>query len=342
MSFPKGAIWQEFRALALDAIPETSQVSYRHPSGLIAWRDAGYFTVSGMTSSEFTLIAAPDDLGSALLGDVEFLLDHAAEHQASVWAILNAGRWFSPAWLAVTFYYWAFFSTLAISRLLGRSIWYLDPTACAGLRRLAPPIPRPPGAGAYKLTCSTRLSETSRELLLRKSTGRMHDGLWQVWFEICAEYATKHNALRGNSLEDRVFSSIVRTGRHLKHDWPSTIRNLVNYRPGFGYDFIRRVGAIGSFTFIRTDDAEDVERIVNRFENSAAGASAGNAMEQAPRTVVQLLVDLAFLVHVAATDLYQEIAERRSLDRRRQNLRQRFLTECGMQCERGIWPCSRA
>lgn len=338
MSFPKGVIWQELRALTLDAVPIGSRVSFNNPQGLAGWRQAGFFSVPSVTASQFTVTTAPADFGSALLGDAEFFLDHAVEQQASVWALLTSSKWVSPAWTVVSFYYWSYFLVIALTRLLGTSVWFMDADTHLRFRRLGPPISRPPGAGAYRVSCGNMLSATTREVTLKKGAGRTHEELWKLWFNLCSNLATKHAAAKGTTVEDRAFVALQCSSKKLSCEWPSEIRNLVNYRPGFGYDVIRRGGVLGSFSFVNTEDSEEGEVVISRFENSAAALASGAPVERSPQGIVRLLVDFTFILHMIVSDLYEELVKRHALDRRRLVRRENFAVGRGLSLSAGIWP----
>jgi hypothetical protein len=123
---PKEAIWQELRTEALSTIPAESRAPIGIKYSLALWYRRGYFGVTRVNKNGFELRAATADIGSALLADVEHYLDSAAELQVCLWRHVNTTNWLSPAWLMVTFYYWAYFLCLAMTRLLGQTVWFLD------------------------------------------------------------------------------------------------------------------------------------------------------------------------------------------------------------------------
>jgi hypothetical protein len=64
----------------------------------------------------------------ALLAEAAYYLDHAAKHSVTVRNQIAASHWYSSAWLCVTFYYWAFFLGLSLSRLIGNTAIFLSKT----------------------------------------------------------------------------------------------------------------------------------------------------------------------------------------------------------------------
>ncbi len=244
MSFPKGNVWQEARSLALDAIPIGVSHTFGRPNTLGSWTQAGYFTVSASSSKGYTLVVPAMEFGSALIGNAEYLLDHAAEHQVFLWRAQSSGGTWSPAWLVITWYYWAFFLVLAATRLIGRTAWFVDADVSRVLAA-AGAAGRKAGSGTYRVNCGTSVGATAREISLRKAHGRLHDNVWRAWFDICTEWLQKYPSGTGSAGEERAFRAIKRSGDILGREWPSAIRNAINYRPGFGYDAVRRSGRLG-------------------------------------------------------------------------------------------------
>lgn len=338
MSVPKENIWQELRAECLDAIPSTSKVSIRAPMSLSAWQARGSYSVHSCTKTKFTLEASSAEIGSALLTDAEYLLDGAAEHQVMLWKQINSADWLSPAWLAVTTYYWAFYLLLALTRLTGHTAWFLTRDIVRNLRVLAPHATRVPGAGCFKLQCGTQQSVTVRELLLTKTDGRIHEVLWRMWFQNCASKVKRLSPGASDSLEERLYTAISASGRMLGEDWPSMFRNAVNYRNGFAYTAVRRERVLGSFGFLKTPLTYDVEMLVEKLEQSVTSLGYQPTILTSPNKVLELLIWITFVLHLIVTELHVELLDRQRLDARWSESRLRFLRSNGMECDDGFWP----
>ena len=166
MTLPQSALWQRMRQRALDAIPLGASVDFRTPLTLAAWQSQGTYTISSTGSSRFAVVVAPADFGGALLSDAAYHLDHALEHQASIMRTLLSGQWSSPAWQVVTFYYWSYFIAMALSRMLGRTVWFITPELARQFTTLAPTGSASLTRGTYELTCGAALSAGSREIFL--------------------------------------------------------------------------------------------------------------------------------------------------------------------------------
>lgn len=113
MRLPKSNIWQHIRTASLDAIPQGSRAIQNDTYTLGKWRRSAYFIVDSASSKGISITTSSIDFGSALLGDAQHLLDHALEHQVTIWKQLQNQNWLSPAWTVVTLYYWSFFLLIA-------------------------------------------------------------------------------------------------------------------------------------------------------------------------------------------------------------------------------------
>jgi hypothetical protein len=336
---PTGAIWQELRIQALDTAPSSIRVRMADLNSLGSWYQRGYFTVVSATKREFELRTAPDEIGTALFSEVEHFLDAAAEHQASLWQHVNASEWLSPAWMAVTFYYWAFFLCLSLTRLIGQTVWFIDRPAAKALSALAPAPASGPGAGCFLLSCGPVTTLSERQITLRKTGGRLHDELWIRWGTICESKLKRLKTGSSTSVEERVFSAVVRSNQVLGPYWPSAFRNLVNYRPAFAYSAVRRRRVLPTLTYLRTPRNYDMSGLLDRYESTLSRLPGPSAITDDPRSVAALLTDHTFLLHVLADALYREVLDRQHFDRRWAESRIRFLTDNGIFAGGRPWPC---
>lgn len=338
MSMPKGAIWQDLRALALDAIPVGAHMGYSAPLTLLEWQQSGSYVVTAGTQSHYSIVASGIDFGTALLGDAEYLLDHAAEHRVSTWKAVSDTQWLSPAWLVVTFYYWSFFLVLAVTRLTGKSPWFIDKALNKNLVRLLPSGVQHPGSGSFRIDCMPFLSLNDREIQLRRTNTRIHEDLWRTWFTWCSSEVDMYQTGTGSQLEQRLFSAMVLSARRLGMEWPSALRSAVNYRPGLAYDAVRRQQVLGNFSYLRPAEPQEVERLIDRFETNVLGLTS-NSLNSQLKTAGRCLIDLTLIMHGIATDLHEDLVERNGLDKRWMGSRQSFVKERGLGSRKaGIWP----
>jgi hypothetical protein len=280
------------------------------------------------------LVVFAEEFGGVLLTETEFYMDHAAEHQASLWKQLSGGAWQSAGWQLVTVYYWAYFLAVSLTRLLGRSVWYIDDTVASHLTTLAATGGRV-GAGTFAVTCGSSISLTDREVLLKKGSGRVHDHLWRVVFAAIESFVKLSPPTVG-SLEERLYTAVLQSSRFLGSDWPSAVRNLVNYRPGVGYGAVRRL--VGIPAIKRHEQPVKFENLLERFENDVAALDASRALEAQIAAASKSLVTLTFMLNALVREIYKDTLSRSGLDRRWDRSRDRFLTSHGVISESGCWP----
>jgi hypothetical protein len=337
VSLPKGAIWQALRAKALETIPLGTPHFYRPPRTLAQGQAEGAYVITGASRKQFTIVAPSIEVAGALIGEAAFLLDHAAEHQAHIWGQLRCEEWSSPSWQITTFYYWAFFLVSATTRMLGDTVWFVDPDVAAELSKLAPGGAPRLGSGAFSFVCRPTANVAAHEIVLRKLNGRVHEQVWRSWFATVKTLLDKLPSGSSDPLEERLFRAQLRAANVLRPDWPSALRNLVNYRPGFGYAAVRREQMVERFAYLSTDSPDRFQDVVSRLESNVVALSTSSLRDQ-PKLASRVLVDLAFVLHAIARELQYEIVDRHSLDPRWRTARRNFLRDRGL-AKGGEWPC---
>lgn len=338
MTLPKGAIYQLLRQQAVDAIPLGTHLNFRQPVTLADWQRTGTYVVASTTATSFTLVASSVDVGGALLSDAQLHLAHAAEHKAATWNDLRSGQWNSPAWLTVTFYYWAYFAAMALTRMLGDTVWFVNDATAAQLRTLSPTGSKT-GAGTYEFRCESQVSVTDRQVRLRKRSGRIHEQLWQTVFGLLDKIQRSVPQGSADPIEDRLYLAVLNSARRLGNDWPSQLRNLVNYRPGFAYDSVRQGSNLDSFGFVPVDEPSDLADLIDRMETNVISAVSSRPLELEARLAAHVLVDLTFLIDLIANTLHDDLVERHGLDRRWTLKRNSFAARNGLVLGDGKWPC---
>lgn len=335
---PRGIGWQYLRSLALDAIPKQTRVYHTRAVPLNKWRSRGAFYVLSSTKKQIVIEAAGAEIGSALLADTEHLLDHAAEHSACVRNAVVEGSWSSPAWTVVTAYYWGFFSALALTRLTGRSAVFLDRQALSELRTMASSEEQP-GAGALYLAVAPYTTATTRTMILRPSRAQLHDAVWTVTHRLVSEVSAESSEY-ANPSEHRLWSALKRAGDRLGADWPSRLRNAVNYKPGCGYREVTRTGEIDIARHMARFTLNSVNDLIDEFENEVIAITARLSDPGADVRLSSRLLGLyAVLTAFIVDTLHVDVLERQRGDQRWRNLRSRFLAErCSTPTHRK-WPC---
>lgn len=335
---PKGNIWQSLRQQALGAIPIGSHISYRAYTSLAKWQAEGTYIVQLASPKRLTLYSSPVDIGGVLVSEAEALLDHATEHQTAIWQQVYSTGWTSHAWQVVTFYYWSYYLAMAITRMLGNTVWFIDKHVASQFSTLSA-TPQKVNPGTFKVHCGQNISVTEREILLHQSSYRSHDQLWKTWISIVDLKLSGYKKSSTNTLEERLYLSQSHVAKILNPEWPSLIRNLVNYRPGFAYGAVRKRHILDGFRYLNTSESYNHEDIIDRFETNAAALQRYLQLDEQAKLSCQLLVDMTFLLHSIATDLHAEIVERHKLDSRWLKERKKFISDQGLTDGTVSWPC---
>lgn len=338
MTLPQSALWQRMRQRALDAIPPGASVDFRTPLTLATWQAQGTYTISSSSSTKFTVEAAPGDFGGALLSDAAYHLDHALEHQASLMKTLTSGQWSSPAWQVVTVYYWAYFVIMALSRMLGRTVWFITPDVAKQFTTLAPSGSATLTQGTYEINCGVALSAGTRQILLTKRSRRVHEQLWATTFDLLNRVYQDVGVGVASPQEERLFLAIINSARVLGDDWPSTLRNVVNYRPGFAYTAPRFKSSVDPFNYL-TSQVQTIDGLIDRLENGHLAMRSEPSVLAQPKLAARMLVDMTVLLSRIAHALHDEVVDRAGGDRRWLASKRRFAQQQGLLSASGPWPC---
>lgn len=260
-----------------------------------------------------------------MLSEAEHLLDHAAEHRGSLAAAAAGPRWSSPAWLIVTAYYWAFFSAMALGRATGRFVWQLGRDTVHRFEGLGPPSPRRQGAGPYRVVLGARVSATHREIDVHRVNDRLHEAVWRQMFDYLIVTWREHGDEAANSLEFRAIEAFERIRNNLGADWPSAVRNSVNYRTGFAYEAVKGGDFYGLTAVARDSRGWNEQLAIDALEEAGVALRPGQTVLQRPFLFCRMLLLCGFLLNSAATTLVSEVLDRHGLDRRWREARARFL-----------------
>lgn len=335
---PRGTGWQRLRSLCFDAIPPGSGVYHTKAVPLHQWREEGAFNVTVCDRHRIIIETSGVEIGGTLMADAEHLLDHAAEHQASVHDAVTAGNWYSPAWLLITAYYWSFFSTLALSRLTGTSTWFLDRAALSTFRSLGS-SPHSPAAGALRLKVGTFISGVNREITLEPTRAQLHDAVWKIFKELADEVFTKTDQ-NANGLEYRLWWTLKRIADVWGPAWPSRIRNAANYKPGHVYREVVRQGRFDTMKFLKDVTPINMTNLIGLFESRALAIQTKQAPENPLERGGEILLLFAIAVSAIATDLHSERISRQTGDQRWSTLRRKFVGQRCTTAAGSVWPAA--
>lgn len=342
--YPKGPIWQRIRTTSFDTIPVGSAYTYHRPISLNLWKDAGSYVVRGCTSNSFMLDVYYKEMAGALLIDAEHLLDHAAEQVVLAHAYFNAANSCSDAWTFVTLYYWAFFNSLALSRLQGGGLWFLGTDVVSELISLVPvPSKRNPGAGVYRIELGKYLSNDHREVTLRRANqSRMHDRLWIDFFNQNEDLLSKHGDEQANQLEYRMHYAISLSQKRFGHTWPSDIRNAVNYRPGLAYRAVRDASTQILRSLRGKQLPISVFDAIGHLESELLSVPNGSSVRDYVEASCRALIFLGIITTAMAEENYQEVINRNGFDRRWSAIRRKYYFKHETADKKTFWPLVEA
>jgi hypothetical protein len=336
---PQGAVWQHLRQSALDTVRVGALVPFSSPSTLAEWFTTGAFSVQQVTGKQVLLHASTVDIGSALLSDASFHADHAVEHAVTLRNQLGGGKWTSPAWQAVTFYYWSYHAIVALSRILGRTVLFVSGPLASSLTTLATNGVRI-GAGPYTLECGMDLSANQREVRLRRSNQtRAHDALWHLWFEGVRKLAGGFQKSKSTDAEARLYLAMLLGANALGNTWPSELRNLLNYTAGIAYGAVRKTTPSAVYGAIAVDPPATVQEVIDRFEANSSSLISGRPIQEQIGPATRVLIDLTFILDMLLTELLLEVSDRRNIDSRWLVARNSFRRLHARSFIERAWPC---
>jgi hypothetical protein len=334
---PKGLAWQTLRQQALGVVPNGTIVLKTKPATLEKWLSNGSFVTTTTSRREFVLSAAHGEVASALHAEASFHLDHAAEHSVTIRNQLHANRWYSAGWLCVTFYYWAFFVALSITRMLGKTALFLSRDNVRQLHTISRATTTSPGAGAFIFECTPAATLSYADVSLKKSTQtRVHNLIWNLLSEQLAILSrTSHGS---GDTEERLYLALTTAFSSLGSAWPSDLRNSVNYSPGCGYAAGREVPTIRAFGSLRVDPPSNFDEALSRLENCVAAIPHQPVVADNLNNMTHLLIEMTFILDCIATDLHKEVVARRHIDVRWQNARSTFFDQQFAAYGVNSWP----
>ena len=338
MRLPKGQLWQTLFARALDLVPADTRDA-QSDWNLVAWRESGEPRVIGQSGKALLFQASPYTFGSALLNEVQSLLDHAGEHRAVVQKIAASQSDCSPSWLFVSTYYWGFFSALALIRLCGHATWFLDRKALAKL--VAGSEIKAPGAGTFVLRVGDVRGTTIRDFQLISTPDRYHEAVWNLLSTLIYPEVKRVKAIVGSTdasqiCELELFSCIAHDA-FAPPNWPSTLRNAINYRPGFSYTAVHGVDPLRIGSFLRKFRITDFVSLSNQYSNLSSGLPAKCDLTKHLEVASKILSLKAVFLDELANAIMAAVINERRMDGRWTIKRINFLKK-HLPVDGYIWP----
>jgi hypothetical protein len=333
---PKSSAWQALRAEALRFIPSPTRLYFKTAIPLREWRTQGSYIVLSSDSKRLVIRAASGELADVLFADVEFLLDQAAEQRTALkLAVQNVG-WHSPAWTTVTAYYWSFFSALALTRMVGRSTWFLNKEAVQYLVSLAQTVTGKPGAGTLFFDIEPQAGGDC-EMHLVGSGRNNHDAVWHRLKELVTRIFASTD--KNSSVDEfRLWWCLSECAKILGDSWPSEIRNDVNYKAGYAYKEVIKNPAIKIAPYIRKVSEVEFGTLLDQFESEVHRIRSYPGLHNDLDTLTKLVALNALILSLIIDEIHLDVLNRVDGDRRWLRLRNEFLTaKCSDDGTR-FWP----
>jgi hypothetical protein len=227
---------------------------------------------------------------------------------------------------------------MALSRMLGNTVWFVTPIVAKQFSNLAASGSSRVTQGTYELDCGASLGAELREINLIKRQRRVHEQLWNILFGLLKSIHEEVGAGGTVPQEERLFLGIIDSARVLGDDWPSALRNVVNYRPGFAYTAPRFKTCIDSFSYLSMQE-QTIDGVIDRLESNSIIMRRDPSVEAQPKVAAKMLADLAVLTSRLAHALHDEIVDRSGGDRRWLVSKHRFARQHGLVSSGAPWPC---
>lgn len=222
-----------------EVIPEHTNVESYRDENLNNWRSKGSYSSVSVSKSHFSLSVNRYEYGQVLFADIQHLLNQVTEQRAHICNALVAREEPSPTWLFVSTYYLAFYAAMAWSRAINQAIIYLDKEAISKFCFAKVGIP---AGGAYEFRLTPNATNSPIVTGKKLSNSHFHEAVWvactnstsalrkQLQQEISARKPMQEELVALRTLD--CFEGF--TFEH-PHFWQSSLRNALNYRPGFSY-----------------------------------------------------------------------------------------------------------
>lgn len=292
----------------VDVVPSFTAVEPYRDLNLNVWRTAGSHYLLSANAKGFNLGANQRDYASHLISEVEHLLNHAAEHRAHLVNSLSTGDEPSPAWAFVSLYYFALFVAMAWTRCANRGVLYLTKDAIK--EYCGSPAGQLPGGGAFYAAAGLDPATGVFGVDFRKcSRSHFHEAVWIEAADQAAKAAvwlqTLSSGRRPTSDEMLDLRSMKLLADSKFEDplvWPSTLRNALNYRPGFGYRSVPKHNKLKTAARLVRRKWANLEELVAFGESAKAALKTVRDPSDAPNDAMDLLVAQALSLenHVEA------------------------------------------
>jgi hypothetical protein len=237
--------------------------------------------------------------------------------------------------MLVTTYYWAFFSLMALTRVTGHSVWFLDKTALTELKKLAS-AQQQPGAGALYLDLGPYTSGTLRSAQLKPSKKQLHEAIWLKGHRLISDVFDRVDP--DNVQEYRLWRALKMLGDKFGPDWPSKLRNAVNYRPGYCYREVTQDAQIDFIHDIKRHTPATLNQLLEYLEDEYSAIQNSADPSSDPKGFSRLLGTFAMILSAILETLHADILDRHKGDGRWKAKRAIFLSRHCKTSTKSVWP----
>ncbi len=320
---PRGPIFAKLRSLGLSFYPTETRTVWGRSSPFHGWLGTGAYVVTGAAGGTISFRACPQDIGEALLTDVEYLTDSCYEHLLEATCFSSDARRRSDAWNVVCMYYFGLFSAQALLRLVGNPVVFLNRDRIASLRHLTG-TDHGVSPGAYLLEKMADVSVTQAEYRLKRLKTRLHDATWRRILELLR--ALLQQCAQPKSDDERIFYGMLTTDSlqkvYREWAWPCLVREKANYEIGFAYRLVESENVAKTKALMKSWKCSSPLEVISSLSSSV------DACRLARRPTfpdhVRLMHSTSICLFLLCRELYSEILKRTSMDRRWEQARRRF------------------
>jgi hypothetical protein len=323
----QGPIYYGLRAKVLENFPKETRATLENHLSFGQWLKEGMFTVDSVTKRGFVLRAAPQDVASALLTDVELYSNHCFEQIQEIICFANDERLRSDAWNVVTIYYFSYFAANMFLRLIGEPVIFLKREYVSDLVKVSPtPAPTSgnrPAAGTYYLQKGKDISASQTEYELKVSNKKPHEATWKNFFDYINSSCDNSNS--NDATELLIYKTLTTTSLfkvYQDYEWPSIIRSKANYTPGYAYKLLESQYMAKTKRATKEWKALDISMVDDILFKALRSCSPSDKTEYSDH--VRFLHHTGQTIFIIARQLYLELIERRTIDPRWEQMRTNF------------------
>ena len=184
-------------------------------------------------TSDYSFYFQKDDLLSAQVGDYNLFYIRALLQRDSVVRINNISG-FSADWALVTDYYYSFFLANLLLRLCHRGVLHFDSNNLKRINQIISAMCAGPGIVGDLFSYQINLNETDAEFSVYLASMPSKNSHQLVWDEVARLIKEFTSCAQKDSDEYVVLMMIQEINQSLGANFPSKLRNQINYQPHYG------------------------------------------------------------------------------------------------------------